>query len=116
WQESHFYFRFLLVSPLELPPAAASQSGTRFLLSPALCRRFPRWHYWHCLFRCHFSESAYAPQLPLCFSTGCSRLFATPRPVCRIFPRQFVNPLLPSGWNLPRVFGRFICQWLPVRC
>ena len=64
---------------------AAAQLDTLFSVLPESCRQFRRSHCWRCSCRCHFLELASAPRSRRFFSMACSRLFETPRPVCRTF-------------------------------
>src|SRR5260370_29637156 len=74
---------------------AAALSDTSFLVLPASCKRFRRWHCSRCLFRCRFSESACGLQSRRSFSLVCYRLSATPRLASSTFPPRSPNLLLP---------------------
>src|SRR6266487_4466809 len=89
-------FQCYLEFRLAFGRVAAARSATLFLVLPALCKPFRRWHCWRCLCRCRFSESVFAPQSQHFFSTVSCRLFATPRLACRTFRAPCANLRLRS--------------------
>src|SRR5215470_1536518 len=96
---------------LALSRVAAVLSAMSFLVSLVLCKRFRRSRYSRCSFPCPFLELVFALRSPRFFCTVYSLLFATPRPVYRIFHEHCANPR--SRWDSvqSRAFGKFIYRW-----
>ena len=78
--------------PLGSSRVAAARSAIRFLVLPALCKRFPRSPCSPCLFPCHFLELACALRSRRCFFMVCCRLFATLPPAFRTSRDHCANP------------------------